>query len=218
VGRHGAVIGIALAAAIGLGRAPGEVEEADVEMSRISGPLESPRRHFRLRHPAELLPAEAERIYRIALRALRVGYAASGHPAGSGYLGWRRHNTAPYLSATHGNHYVNNYANPVASAYGRFEEAGRLPVGSVLAKDSFSLTDTGGILLGSLFVMEKMPPGFHYVTGGWRYTQILPDGTVLGQTKGPGAARVEYCIMCHLARERFDHLYFVPEGHRRSDP
>jgi len=65
-----------------------------------------------------------------------------------------------------------------ASQIARFEAAGRLPVGSVIAKDSFSVTETGGILLGPLFVMEKMPAGFNPASGDWRYTLIQPDGRI----------------------------------------
>ena len=130
------------------------------------------------------------------------------------YQGWRRYNTAPYLSVSHGNHYLNNYANPLAQAYGAFEEAGTMPVGSIIAKDSFSITETRGIVLGPLFIMEKMPAGFNYVTRDWRFTQILPDGTLLGETNGEGGERVEYCIGCHLAAEKQDHLYFIPKEYR----
>lgn len=189
---------------------------ADVEMGAISGSPEAPRRHFRLRNPAELGTDEAERIYRIASASLRAGYAASGLEEARAYQGWRRFNTAPYLSSTHGNHYINNYVNPAGGAYARFEKAGTLPVGTVIAKDSFSVTETGGILLGPLFVMQKMPPGFNYLTGDWKYKQVQPDGTLLGETGGAGEERVEYCIACHLAREEQDHLYFIPPAYRVS--
>ena len=116
---------------------------------------------------------------------------------------------------TGGNHFLNNYANPIAIAYGEYEGAGRLPVGAVIAKDSFAVADSGGILLGPLFIMEKMPQGFSYVSGDWKFTLVKPDGTLFGETNGPGAGRVEYCITCHLARVRFDHLYFIPEAFRR---
>jgi hypothetical protein len=59
-----------------------------------------------------------------------------------------------------------------------------------------------------------LPPGFNYVTADWKYTEILPDGTPLGETNGEGAERVEYCIACHLAVEHQDHLYFIPEQDR----
>ena len=50
---------------------------ADVEMGGISGPPDAPRRHFRLRNPAALDAAEAQRIYRIASQSLRAGYAVA---------------------------------------------------------------------------------------------------------------------------------------------
>jgi hypothetical protein len=188
---------------------------ADAEMSDISGEAANPRRHYRLRDPEPLDPERAAEIYAIAREAMRAGYPLSGSQVARDYLSWRRYNSAPYLSATHGNHYLNNYANERALAYGEFEGAGRLPVGSVIAKDSFSVTRSGSILIGPLFIMEKMPQGFSYVSGDWKFTLVRPDGTLFGETNGPGAKRVEYCITCHLARERYDHLYFVPKDYRR---
>ncbi len=187
----------------------------DAEMSTISGEAANPRRHYRLRDPAPLDPERAAEIYAIAREAMRAGYPLSGSQVARDYPGWRRYNSAPYLSATHGNHYLNNYANERALAYGDFEAAGRLPVGSVIAKDSFSVTRSGSILIGPLFIMEKMPQGFSYGSGDWKYTLVRPDGTLFGETNGPGAKRVEYCITCHLFRERYDHLYFVPNDYRR---
>lgn len=216
-----AIAAVAAAAILGLtagsGVAPRVVAAShQIEMSPISGPTTVPRRHFRLRFAEQVSPAEAERLYGIAEPSMRAGYAASGHPVAREYRNWQRYNSAPYRSAAHGNHYLNNYANDVAARYGKFEQAGRLEVGSIVAKDSFSIAETGEIVLGSLLVMEKMPKGFNYVSGDWRYTAILPDGSILGETKGRGAERVEFCIACHLAREQFDHLYFVPTEFRRS--
>lgn len=187
----------------------------DVEMSTISGDAANPRRHFRLRDPKFLDSERAAEIYAIARDAMRSGYPLSGSRVAREYQSWRRYNTAPYLSASHGNHYLNNYANERALAYGEFERAGRLPVGAVIAKDSFSVTKSGGILIGPLFIMEKMPQGFNHASADWKYTLVMPDGVLFGETNGPGAKRVEYCIGCHLARERYDHLYFIPKDYRR---
>ena len=55
---------------------------------------------------------------------------------------------------------------------------------------------------------------FNYVSGDWRYTMVMPDGSLYGTTKGDGAERVEFCIGCHLARETQDHLFLVPEAYR----
>ncbi|MBI3375387.1 MAG: cytochrome P460 family protein [Betaproteobacteria bacterium] len=184
-------------------------------MSNISGDPAAPRRHFRLVNPAQLSPRRAGEIYAIIRQALQGGYARSGNATAASYQGWRRMNTAPYLSATHGNHYLNNYVNEIgAAAYGRFEKAGKLPRGTIIAKDSLSMTRSGEILLGGLFVMEKMPDGFNYASGDWKYTLIQADGTLFGETKGTGSKRVEYCIACHLAVEHHDHLWFLPKAYR----
>ena len=53
-----------------------------------------------------------------------------------------------------------------------------------------------------LFLMEKMPAGFSYVTGDWRYIMIMPDGSLFGETRGDGAVTLEdaYCFgNCALA-------------------
>ncbi len=198
-------------------RAAGDAGSVDVEMSSISGDVEKPRRHFRLRNPARIPAAEAERIYRIALQSMRTGYSEAGVDAIQGYDKWPRYNRSPYLSSTHGNHLVNNYANDIARNYGRFEKAGILPVGSIIAKDSFAVTRSGLILLGPVFLMEKMPAGFNYVSADWRYTMIRPDGRILGTTGGKNSDRVEYCAACHQFRAQQDQLYFIPKKFRAKN-
>ncbi len=182
--------------------------------AQISGDPAKPRRHFRLRNAAQVEPDEALEIYRQIGDEMAAGYQGSGDPVASAYRRWRIYNSAPYRSSAHGNRYVNNYANDKARAYGRFEDAGRMPVGAVLAKDSFSVTEDGDVFSAPLFLMEKMPANFNYVSGDWRYAMIMPDGSVYGVTKGENAERVEFCIGCHLAVENQDHLYFLPERFR----
>ncbi|MFQ5775393.1 MAG: hypothetical protein ACE5GS_12805 [Kiloniellaceae bacterium] len=174
-----------------------------------------PTRHFRVERPAGLTGADALVIYNRILDNMVAGYRLSSLPYAASYRLWRRFNTVPYRSAQHGERYVNNYANDVARAYGRFEESGEMPVGSILAKDSFAVTLHGDVFSGPLFVMEKMPPGFDAPNRDWRYTMIMPDGSLFGTTKGEGAVRVEFCGTCHkLAGEEQDHLFYVPENYR----
>lgn len=195
--------------------APAIARGADAQTSRISGDAAEPRRHFRLVNPAHLSPQRAGEIYAIVRQALQRGYSRSGDATAASYQGWRRLNTAPYLSATHGNYYLNNYVNEIgAAAYGRFEKTGKLPVGTIIAKDSFSMARSGEILLGGLFVMEKMPSGFDNLTGDWKYTLFQADGTLFGETNGTKSKRVEYCIACHLAVKHQDYLWFLPKPYR----
>ena len=207
-----AVSSISLAVAFCLAGAP--AVHADTQVSQFSGDASNPKRHFRVRNPADLKPTEAQKIY-LGLRDKMANlYAISNHPIAKHYLNWKKYNTAPYISATHGKRYLNNYANKKAVAYGKFENAGTFPEGSIIAKDSFSVTEDGKVNYGPLFIMEKMKKGFNYVSGDWRYIMIMPDGSFMGETNGIDSERVKYCIGCHLAKEQFDHLYFLPKKFR----
>lgn len=142
--------------------------------------------------------------------------ARSGNEVAKTYRSdYTRFSTGPYESGTHGGRFVNNYANDVGADYGKFEDAGVMPVGTRLAKDSFTVTPQGRVMAGPLFIMEKMPKGFREDSGDWRYTMVMPDGTVAGTTNGAGAQNVEFCIACHAAvGEDQDHLFFLPEEYR----
>lgn len=176
--------------------------------------LMRPEGHFKVERPADLFPNTAETVYQRIRSDMSAGYALARMPRLRSYLSWRRHNSAPYRSATHGARYVNNYSNRKGEAYGRFEEAGELPVGAILVKDSFTASVDGGIYPGPMFVMEKMQEGFNPASNDWRYTMIMPDGSLFGETKGISASKVDFCVGCHAARAEFDHLFFLPEAYR----
>ena len=152
---------------------------------------------------------------------MQTGYAKSklmsdtGLAVAAQYQGWTRYSTRAYVSDTHGGRFVQNYGNRSAAAYGKFENAGTLPAGAVLAKDSFVVRG-GKVVGGPLFVMEKMPAGFSADSGNWRYTLVMPDGKTVGTTNGKGAANVEFCIGCHMSAEDSDSLMFLPEDYRSS--
>jgi hypothetical protein len=131
------------------------------------------------------------------------------------YRTWRRYNKTPYRSATHGERFVNNYGNAVAKSYSDYEAAGTMPAGAILAKDSFAVTTRGDVFLGPLFLMEKMAPGFNATSRNWRYSMIMPDGSLFGVTNGESSKRVTFCITCHeSAGNENDHLFLVPNDYR----
>ena len=142
-------------------------------------------------------------------------YRLSMESYAGAYLAWPRYNAEPYRSAQHGERFVNNYANDKARAYRLYEDSGPMPVGAILVKDSFAVTQRGDVFSGPLFVMEKMPPDFEPSSGDWRYTMIMPDGSLLGTTNGSGSARMEFCVTCHAAVSADqDHMFYVPKAHR----
>lgn len=213
----GIAAGVAIAVALGFNfwpsrwAPPNDVEEAAGPPGEVR-----PMGHFRVDQPAELADAEALTIYERIREAMVTAYARSGLDIAQDYRTWRRYNTSPYLSSTHGARFVNNYANDAAIAYGRFEGAAEMPAGAVLAKDSFEVTQRGDVLTGPLFLMEKMPEGFRADTRDWRYTMIMPDGQLFGRTGGEHSARMEFCVECHRAAgAEHDHMFFLPEAYRR---
>ena len=170
--------------------------------------------HIELSDPADLTKQQAEDIYLSVLPDIRDIFAHSDIGTAVNFTSWKRYNTAPYISATHGARYVNNYANKIAGEYGALKKGEVYPKGTVLAKDSFSVTSDRNVYPGALFLMEKMDKGFNKESGDWRYTMVLPDGSVFGITKGENAENVGFCIGCHAAKKSADHIFFVPEEYR----
>ena len=174
-----------------------------------------PTGHLRIEKPAEISPELARSIYTKIIDELTGFYAMSREPAAIGYRRWRIYNSAPYLSATHGNRYVNNYGNAKARDYDRMGSGHKMPAGAILAKDSFTVTAEGEVFGAALFVMEKLSPGASPRTADWRYVMILPDGSYVGDSEGDNADEIAYCHSCHKKRRRTDFLFYVPEAYRK---
>ncbi len=172
--------------------------------------------HFAAPEPADLTAERAREIYRDIRDQMIRGYRLSGDSSARNFPRWDRFNTAPYRSATHGERFVNNYANARARSYGRYEQAGTLPPGAVVVKDTFYVSRSGGVFPGALMIMEKMPAGFDASTGDWRYSMIMPDGSLFGATGGENADAVGFCADCHALAARHDYLFFVPEDFRTA--
>lgn len=158
----------------------------------------------------EVSAADAADAYACVKTQLKAAYGDAG------YLSWKSYNKGPYVSGTHGGRYVNNYANRKAFKYGRFEDAGTLAKGSVLAKDSFVVMPDGKVAIGPLFLMEKMGKGFAPNGGDWKYTMIVPGAGTVGVTAGKGSGAVKFCADCHAAVEEQDYLFFLPEEYRKK--
>jgi len=190
----------ALALIFGWGLASAEEAEESVE----SG-------HVAVENPADLSHDEANKIYDDIRERMAEGYALAELPEIEDYQSWERYNSAPYLSATHGQRFVNSFANNKVTNYGDLPEGEKYPVGSVFAKDSLTVIEDGRVFAGAMFVMEKLEEGAHPKTADWRYVMILPDGTTLGDTTGSKPNLVKYCHACHAAKASKDYVFFVPE-------
>jgi len=166
----------------------------------------------------ELSDHEAAALFHCLMEEMREAYGKSGHPDATAWAEWSLYSTAPYLSGTHGERLVHNYANAAAANYGRFEEAGTFTPGAKLAKPSISVTADGKGVVGPLFLMEKMPAGFRADSDDWRYTMIMADGALAGTTNGAGAQNVEFCIACHkVVTPELDNVLLLPFEYRVNE-
>lgn len=171
--------------------------------------------HPAIADPANLQPKRAEEIYQAIRDRLRKNYARSGDPVFLAYQNWKRFTRLPYRSPNHGERFVHHYANGAARNYAYYEKAGPLPVGSIVIKDSFTVTKQGQVMAGPLFMMEKMSEGFPSLAGAWRFMMLRPDGSVVGLTGGTNAKAVQFCAECHArAGKDRDFLYFMPDEAR----
>ncbi len=146
-------------------------------------------------------------------------YAESADPLAQLYQRWVRLNRFPYPSAGHGRIFVNNYANAAAAKqFAARDRSDSYPVGSIVVKDGFIVTDTGDILTAPLNLIEKRPPGQDATTAeGWRFIQILPNGTVIGAA--PRDDRTRFCANCHVRYNGpIAPFFFVPAGKESHGP
>lgn len=167
---------------------------------------------------AEITPDEAKKAYECLLPEMKAAYAKAGVKEVKDFTGWLSVNAVPYQSETHGSRYVNNYPNAKAEdRYKKFEKAGKMSAGAVIAKDSFVVGNDGRVAVGPLFVMEKMAKGFNKESDDWRYTMVMPDGSLFGVTGGKASAEMKFCYECHMSvAEDQDSLMLVPEEWRRK--
>lgn len=172
--------------------------------------------HIAVENPADLSKDDANKIYDKLKDMMADGYDLSQMSLVNGYQSWTRYNSAPYLSATHGQRFVNNYANEAGAPYGSMKEGDKLPQGTVLAKDSVTVKDDGKFYPGALFIMEKLDAGVSPDTADWRYVVINPDGSLAGDTTGDGPELVKYCHDCHISMADNDYVFYVPEDYQVS--
>ncbi len=166
--------------------------------------------------PAELSDEQATREWDRLVPAMQTTYAKSGLPAAAQFFNWINVTKSPYQSSTHGDRYLVNIVNEKAKDYQKWEAAGILPAGAIIAKPTIIGKANGKADIGPLFLMEKMPSGWNPQSLDWKYSMIMADGSLWGETKGRNSAGMNFCFECHNAMgSETDGLLFLPEEYRR---
>jgi hypothetical protein len=146
-------------------------------------------------------------LYDCIKDGLAEGYAKAGDPVGSVYREWTVTSTRPAVAGPHGERFLQTFANDVAAEqYLKFAEEGvEMPVGSVLAKESYKINAKKNVLRkGPLFVMTKVGLDEAPDTMGWLYAGVQPNGKVM-------KVKQSFCHDCHAAYEAQDALAYPLE-------
>ncbi len=155
---------------------------------------------------------EAQVVYDCIAADLHAGYMKGDKkwiPIGyvADYRSWTSANTLPANPGFHGGRFLLTWINDVgAEEYLKFaEENVSIPAGTVIAKESFSVTVAGKVKKGPLFIMEKRVAGVSPETNDWYYMAVAPTGM-------PMAVNViKACSECHQGNFGFQGGLGYPE-------
>ena len=180
-----------------------------------AGAAFQPEGHFRTFNAASITPERAESIYENLRGDMADRYAEAAEASAMNYQKWQRFNSAPYLSATHGDRFVNNFGNALAVGYAGVLRGETMPPGAILAKDAFAVTEGEKVFAQSLFLMEKLEQGRSPAFADWRYVMITAAGELYADSLDPDTvAKVTFCHDCHKDVADQDYLFHVPEPFR----
>ena len=161
--------------------------------------------------PWALDGAEVSALYDCIEADMAARYATAEEPVASAYRGWTVTATRPAIAGSHGERFLQTFANDVAAeTYLAFSYAGdvEMPVGSVLAKESFKVSsraDTKGqVSVGPLFLMTQVGAEQAPETDGWLYGGILPNGKPMGFEQA-------FCHDCHAGAASGDAVFYPVE-------
>ncbi len=146
--------------------------------------------------------ADIERLYNCLKDKMAEGYADKGHEVGSTYRTWQATATGPAAPGPHGSRFLFTFANDVAyEQYVKYEDEGgfSMPVGSILAKESFSLSKKNKPRRGPLFIMTKVAEGEADEFDNWVYDAVQPNGKTM-------KIKQSFCHDCHVAFEDQDSM------------
>jgi len=149
--------------------------------------------------PGEALTgAEAEAVYDCLVDAMKAGYdrgtkrwIPEEHVAD--YRGWTRASNHPSAPGAHDGRFLVTWVNPAgAEAYLRYAAPREdMPVGTVLAKESFTVGPDGMAQAGPLFLMQKVEAGLSPDTNDWHYMLVAATGAPLA------VEVMSACNACH---------------------
>ena len=147
---------------------------------------------------SEITTADAQALYDCLADAMFAGYNTGDkrwipEEFVADYRDWTPVNTAPAAPGFHAERYLSTWVNDAgAEEYLKYlEERGDMPEGTLIAKESFEVSDDGVAKAGPLFIMQKVGEGVSPETNDWYYMMVSARGK-------PVAVDVyAACNVCH---------------------
>jgi hypothetical protein len=157
----------------------------------------------------DLTDAQVVELYECIKGELREGYAAVGDERATAYQSWGVTSTVPGGVGNHGSRFLMTFVNEVGfDEYVKFSDEGaKMPVGTLIAKESFNVNKKGIVKKGPLFFMEKVAAGEADEFGNWVYSALQTKGKVM-------KIKQKFCHDCHGNFEGQDSLGYPEEDYR----
>ncbi|ABD54849.1 hypothetical protein [Jannaschia sp. CCS1] len=136
---------------------------------------------------------QIDALYECVRDELPAAYGAGDNEVAAVYREWEAAATGPAAPGFHGGRFLNTFVNETGYAeYIRYEdddEAFEMPVGTVIAKESYTLRDNAP-RIGPLFIMTRGETADYPDTDGWIYSAVQPNGDPMGISQS-------FCHDCH---------------------
>lgn len=158
----------------------------------------------------DLTNADARALYDCIKTELREGYASQGGENTLEYQSWKAAATGPAAPGFHGKRFLMTYVNEIGfEQYTKYsDENPVMPVGSIMAKESFNVSKKGKVQKGPLFFMTKVAAGGDAdAFGNWVYAAFNPKGKAM-------KIKQKFCHDCHTNYDDQDSMGYPVEDVR----
>lgn len=137
---------------------------------------------------------EVDALYSCMREKLTKAYGKGDVALGKEYTGWKAAAQRPAAPGPHGGRFLMTYVNDIGHAeYVKYSDKGiKMPVGTIIAKESFKANKKGKVRVGPLFLMTKLEDGKADKFGNWLYGGVKPNGKVMKVSQ-------KFCHDCHSA-------------------
>jgi hypothetical protein len=136
---------------------------------------------------------QIDALYDCVSDELLENYQAGDNEVAAVYRDWGHAQTGPAAPGFHGGRFLNTFVNEVGyEAYIQYEEddeSFEMPVGTVIAKESYTLRDNAP-RRGPLFIMTRGTVEEFPEADGWFYSAVQPNGNPMNISQA-------FCHDCH---------------------